>query len=559
SYVQKAVIRPFVQGASATVFGALGSALGLPAASVQVRGSETEVRLDGGSIDASGAVNIASNSAVDSSLEAISVVSGGLSRVAVAFGFATGKANTTIAGGTTINAGGDVEVLSDVTTTNVARSKVLGNILSPFGVPANANESGFSFSFAKSDTVSRVNVGSGSTIAAPTGNVTVNATGVVDSRALSKTQIFIDGRAGVGVGVNLDNTEIDATVNGTITAGGASESKAIDLSQVDDASNTIAFSDPHGYQTGDEVTYSNGGDSDIGDLVGDTVYKVTVIDDKTIRLSEVLPFDIDNSGVNSDVEHALSEQKILTFDGSDPNVLDVATGIFTVADHGLLQGQQVTYVADPNGDGSNDEPNIDGLGTTDQYYAIVLDDNTFQLAATIDDAASGTGLIYGGLGLGTQHDLVFRSRQLETTDFAPGSDDVSDFVDDTADTIAIADHGFYTGQYLQYEVESGSTEIGGLTDGRGYFAIVLDENTIQLSETYDEAVGGVPTIAVAPVDFTSEGAGSDHAFEFEASTLRFDPSDNAIVDSRLDTFTIANHGFETGDAVFYETDLSFEE
>ncbi|MEO1132958.1 MAG: hypothetical protein AAFX40_09665, partial [Cyanobacteria bacterium J06639_1] len=449
---------------------------------------------------------------------------------------------------------------SDVKTTNVARSKVLGNILSPFGLAADANESGLSFSFAKSDTVSRVNVESGSTIAALNGNVAVNAKGDVKSQAISKTAIFIDGRAGVGVGVNLDDTDIDATVNGTIIAGGASESKAIDLSEVDAASNTIAFSDPHGYQTGDEVTYSNGGDASIGDLVGDTIYKVTVIDDKTIRLSEVLPFDIDNSGVNSDVEHALSEQKNLTFDGSDPNVLDVATGTFTVADHGLLQGQQVTYVADPNGeDGNNDDPSIDGLGTSDQYYVIVLDENTFQLAATIDDAASGTGLIYGGFGLGTQHDLVFRSRQLETTDLAPADADITDSVDDTADTIAIADHGFYTGQYLQYEVESGSTDIGGLTDGRGYFAIVLDDNTIQLAETYDEAVGGVPTVPVAPVDLTSSGTGSDHAFEFEASTLRFDPSDNAIVDSRLDTFTIANHGFETGDAVFYETDLSFEE
>ncbi|MEO1134451.1 MAG: DUF4347 domain-containing protein, partial [Cyanobacteria bacterium J06639_1] len=147
SYLQKAVIRPFVNGTAATVFGALSNSFGLPAASVQVRGSETKVRLDGGSIDASGAVNIASNSAVDSSLEAISVVSRGLSRMAVAFGFATGKANTTIAGGTTINAGSNVEVLSDVKTTNVARSKVLGNILSPLGIPANAQESGLSFSF----------------------------------------------------------------------------------------------------------------------------------------------------------------------------------------------------------------------------------------------------------------------------------------------------------------------------------------------------------------------------------------------------------------------------
>ena len=59
-------------------------------------------------------------------------------------------------------------------------------------------------------------------------------------------------------------------------------------------------------------------------------------------------------------------------------------------------------------------------------------------------------------------------------------------VNTTTNRITITAHGYETGQRLTYD-NAGSTTLSGLADDTNYFVIKIDDNTIQLAETYAEA------------------------------------------------------------------------
>ena len=56
-------------------------------------------------------------------------------------------------------------------------------------------------------------------------------------------------------------------------------------------------------------------------------------------------------------------------------------------------------------------------------------------------------------------------------------------------TLTIPNHFMRTGQRVIYQ-DAGGTTIGGLTDNRDYFVIVIDQDTIKLAETTALAVAG---------------------------------------------------------------------
>ena len=59
-------------------------------------------------------------------------------------------------------------------------------------------------------------------------------------------------------------------------------------------------------------------------------------------------------------------------------------------------------------------------------------------------------------------------------------------VNTTTNRITITAHGYETGQRLTYD-NAGATTLSGLADDTDYFVIKIDDNTIQLAETYAEA------------------------------------------------------------------------
>ncbi|WP_225895905.1 hypothetical protein [Dendronalium phyllosphericum] len=110
------------------------------------------------------------------------------------------------------------------------------------------------------------------------------------------------------------------------------------------------------------------------------------------------------------------------------------------------------------------------------------------MAYTIDAAASGTAIDFvedaqgsnKASGTGTSHLFNYNQQVQTTTTFDPTGTGV---VNINNDTIAIANHGFATCQIINYSSGTGGTAIGGLTSGWGYFAIVVDKNTIKLANT----------------------------------------------------------------------------
>ncbi len=174
-------------------------------------------------------------------------------------------------------------------------------------------------------------------------------------------------------------------------------------------------------------------------------------------------------------------------------------------------------------------------------------------------------------------------------------------VNTTTNRITITGHGYETGQRITYN-NAGSTTLSGLADDTDYFVIKIDDNTIQLAETYAEATASTavpivldgtgnsaqtftPNASITKAQFVSAMQTTinqnglltgDHAVTVSvngtgqveltvaggAGTIVFEEHSNqraasvktigtADVDLTADTITITGHGFVTGDVLTY--------
>ena len=107
--------------------------------------------------------------------------------------------------------------------------------------------------------------------------------------------------------------------------------------------------------------------------------------------------------------------------------------------------------------------------------------------------------------------------------------DASD-INVTSNEITISGHGYKLGQSLIY---TASAAAGGLVNNKIYYAVIVDKDTIKLSESYFDSISSVPTI----VDITSA---TDSSFSpinpeikvYKESTIEFDLSDSSLTYSR---------------------------
>ena len=620
SWVNKLVVDPLFQTASYP----LGS-LVIPA-SVQWRGSKSGIMVDGANIEAtSGKVTIASTSTVDSTVNAISTannlntVSKFASRAAIAFGRGLGDAQTVVKGNSSITASGDVSVTAKTTNTTKSFARVFANVNQQFE-PANSNEAGASLAIANTETTAKAILESGSAINSG-GNVKVDATGKVSSSAKATTAIYLSGIAGVGLSANWDTTDVEAKVDGSITAAGTADiGTTLDLSKINNNTDEITLTD-HGLSTGDELVYSAGAGDAIGGLVEGETYTVFVVDQNTIRLTRDTALDIDNLGLTAGAVHSLSAQGGVFIDAQKD--IDIDTDEFIVENHGFTTGQAITYFSDATGDQEGDNgKEFSDLTSQGQYYVVVTGTNRFKLAATLDRAVAGIAdidLVEIDKGTGSAHLLNYVQRSQQQKTFNGTSASVVDLANNQ---ITINNHGFATGQVINYSTSG--TSIGALGE-RGFYAIVIDENTLQLASTLDDALAGearqfntvsvlvgsgsTPSTLVKKgrtvyeyigsdtdlylpgVDYTDTttwkpredidaatftadpaagtynssyegnglGTSGSHTFTYTERTNQFDPTGATLVNRDNNTIKIANHSFSTGDAVFYEVDPTITE
>gem|GEM_PF-3223135 len=204
--------------------------------------------------------------------------------------------------------------------------------------------------------------------------------------------------------------------------------------------------------------------------------------------------------------------------------------------HGLQNGDRVVYHP-------SDGTSIAGLQAGQSYYVIVADPQTIKLAATLDDAVAGRAVPLSGTGSGLDHRLssVDVSRQQV---FDASADSVN-----ANQIIFPAAHGFTTGQEVVYFNNNNGSQasIGGLTSGRSYYCIRVDDTTIRVATSQANAHAGVaiPLVAVNANDQSFDPVNED--------SLTFAPSTAVAITTPVgDQITFASpHGLSTGDAVMY--------
>ena len=171
----------------------------------------------------------------------------------------------------------------------------------------------------------------------------------------------------------------------------------------------ITFLTNHNFADGEEVTYRNNGNDSItiglglSTLIDNSNYFAKVDNNSTIRLfnsfedfqseSNVISFESSSltgtqKFVTLNVKNTISEIKVL--DGGKftnrklivkPSGISTSNNLISFTDHGFASGELVEY--------SSTGTNISGLTTTNQYYILKNDENSFKLA---DAGIGGTNI-----------------------------------------------------------------------------------------------------------------------------------------------------------------------
>ncbi len=132
--------------------------------------------------------------------------------------------------------------------------------------------------------------------------------------------------------------------------------------------------------------------------------------------------------------------------------------------------------------------------------------------------------------------------QFSPTEQYDANDDTLVRLREDDDSIVLPyDHGLETGDAVIYH-NGGNSDIGGLTDGETYYAIVLDAQTIRLANTYDQAIleQSIPLTLPAALP----GAHSLYP--------GFNPSAAGAIDTLTDQIDVGfNHHLLTGQPVRY--------
>jgi len=337
--------------------------------------------------------------------------------------------------------------------------------------------------------------------------------------AVSTTDASIpDGRtikAGDGFGVTDGTLTLRAQNNTDAAASADASAVVINVQDFDPATKIDATTGEtidlgkHGLSTGDKVAFT-GSDSTDG--------SIGLTDGKSYYVRKI---DADKVALYDTEVHAKDTSKT---DGR----VDLHTPITPEGDYALRAG---------TGGGT-------GVGIA---VAVNVADVTNK--ATLGDS----DVTADGLTVEALVPAVVRDGETggtSTFKFNPGDVDASGDDKTDNDTITIAGlEGLETGDAVAYH--KATTEIGGLTDGKTYYAIMEEEGVVKLAASRQDALDG------KSIDLTSPGTGEGHTLEFDRlhtpgeTAIAFDPA-SKVDDVTNDTLDLgSDHGLRTGDAVVY--------
>ncbi|WP_158271824.1 LEPR-XLL domain-containing protein, partial [Methylosinus sporium] len=303
--------------------------------------------------------------------------------------------------------------------------------------------------------------------------------------------------------IDLDPSSVDPTATQTLNA---VKAKLFDIDAIDPSADAIHIA-AHGFETGDQVSYDAGGATAITGLADKAVYTVDRVDDASFRLK-------DSSGnvVQIAQGSALGTQSFTR--ASDNKKAEVtlarvdANGRIHVKNHGFAIGTPVDVTYDSL---SEDDVPLGGVQAAHQYKLVATDADTFELRdaqtnarITLTDPGSAATHAFAYIGAvksfdpstavdGSLDTIAIANHGFKSGDAVIYAVDPTksttlsrafelDAIDATAKTIHIAGHGFSSGDQVTYDA-GGSTPIGGLTSGAVYMVQKVSDDLFQLKDT----------------------------------------------------------------------------
>ena len=109
-------------------------------------------------------------------------------------------------------------------------------------------------------------------------------------------------------------------------------------------------------------------------------------------------------------------------------------------------------------------------------------------------------------------------------------------VDEDNNRFTITNHGWRTGDKI---LHNSSTPTGGINNSQIYYIIVIDENTVKLSDNYYSKITSDDEIQIVGITSASFGTFSPINPEIKAyrnNTIVFDLSDSSLSNSGLSAF-----------------------
>ena len=272
----------------------------------------------------------------------------------------------------------------------------------------------------------------------------------------------------------------------------------------------------HNFETGDKLTYSNGGGTTLSNLSSGQEYFAIKHDNNTIKLASTLA----NANAGNAIDLAAASHSFNT-----RTAASVANDTIQTSGHNFINGDTVTYtsggrtlrnltsgnnyvVRDVSGnsfklkDSSNN--NIDIVGMVDSFNSqsdvnhttnrINVSGHDFQTGDQITYSTGG-GTAIGGLTNGQTYNVSSISGnliQLAGVDIIArktGQFNAESNVDLASNRITVnGGHSLSEGDQVTYTTNSGGTSIGGLSGGSQYFIRNLSGNAFQLSTTSAGAI-----------------------------------------------------------------------
>ncbi len=187
--------------------------------------------------------------------------------------------------------------------------------------------------------------------------------------------------------------------------------------------------------------------------------------------------------------------------------------------HGLTTGQKVDFLGSGGGVSAPG-----GLVSGKSYFVIADGADRVRLAASLQDANAGVALDLQDAGSGG-----FSLQAATAVGVKPVTNKIT----------FSAPHGFQTGQLVDYLSRGGLVGVTGLVDRQTYFAVAVDDRTIQLATSVANATAQDPVV----VDLQGSGESALEAFQ-SASAVGVKLDSNKITFGTL-------HQLNTGDRVVY--------